>query len=44
MDLYACADNGMPELITAWKALPEASRVLVGTEFGRIKKKAEGKA
>jgi hypothetical protein len=41
MDLYACADNGMAELIKAWKALPERSRVMVGTEFGQIKKHAE---
>jgi len=43
-DLYACADNGMPDLIAAWKALPERSRQLVGNEFGTIKKKAEGKS
>lgn len=40
-DLYACADNGMPELIKAWQALPERSRQMVGVEFGAIKKKAE---
>lgn len=43
-DLYACADNGMPELIKAWQALPERSRQMVGVEFGAIKKKAEKSA
>jgi hypothetical protein len=43
-DLYACADNGMEALIAAWKELPEKSRLLVGTEFGQIKRRAEGKA
>lgn len=41
MDLYACADNGMAELIKAWQSLPEKSRSLVGQEFGQIKKHAE---
>lgn len=41
-DLYACADNGMDALIAAWQALPEKSRVLVGQEFGQIKKRASG--
>ncbi|KAF1009532.1 MAG: hypothetical protein GAK28_00170 [Luteibacter sp.] len=40
-DLYACADNGMEELMKAWRALPEASRARVGREFAAIKARAE---
>lgn len=41
MDLYACADNGMAELLKAWKGLTEKARTMVGIEFAQIKKHAQ---
>lgn len=40
-DLEAVADEGWPALQRAWGQMSEESRAVVGTDFGRIKKKAE---
>jgi hypothetical protein len=40
-DLSAKADEGMEALVATWAAMPEADRMLVGADFGRIKKLAE---
>ena len=40
-DLYAKADEGWPELQQAWQALTEAQRKSVGSEFGKIKRRAQ---
>lgn len=42
-DLYAVADNGMDALTAAWAALSNEQRNMVGSEYGKIKKQAEGK-